>query len=197
LRCSRLGRFGVDTRGEDVVVQYRRIGRHRSLDIHDVRQYLVLDLDQIERLFGDRRRDRRDCGDRMTFVQRLACGHAVAREVPQIMRRGADDAPIRRNVREIGARRHRLDAGQCHRPVGVDRHDPGMGVRAALDLAPQHAGHFHVGPEIGAPGDLVDPVGADGAGTDDFQRLFIEKRHYAASPRMTAAASSTARMILS
>src|SRR6266404_65144 len=107
----RLGRFGVDTRGQDVVVQYRRIGRHRSLDIHDVRQYLVFDLDQIERLIGDRRRDCGDRGDRMTLVQRLAFGHAVAGQVPQVMRRGADDPPVRRDIREVGARRHGLNPG--------------------------------------------------------------------------------------
>src|SRR5262249_49914941 len=45
---------------------------------------------------------------------------------------------------------------------------------AALDLAPQHARHFHVGAEIGPPGDLVDPVGADGAGAAGPQSVFFQ-----------------------
>ena len=73
-----LGRLRVDAGGEDVVVQHRRVRRHCRLDIHDVRQYLVFDLDQIERLLGDRRGDGGDRGHRMTLVERLADRHAVA-----------------------------------------------------------------------------------------------------------------------
>ncbi len=192
-----LGRLGVDPRGKDFVVQHRRVGRHRRLDVHHVRQHLVLDLDQVERLLGDRRRNRGDRGHRVTLVKSLADRHAVARQVPQIGRRRADNALIRREVREVGAGRHRLDARQRHRLVGVDRHDPRMGVRAALDLAPQHAGHDHVGAEIGAAGDLVDAVRANGTGADDLEGFFVEETHRAASPLISAAASSTARMILS
>src|SRR5271156_2265946 len=113
------------------------------------------------------------------------------------MWRGADDTPIRWDVRKIGSRSPGPDAGQRPRLVGVDRHDPGVGMRAALDLAPQHARHFHVGAKIGAAGDLVDTVRADRTGADDLQIFLIEKTHCAASARITAAASSTARMILS
>ena len=73
-----LGRLGVDARGEDVVMQQRRVRRHRRLDIHDVRQYLVFDLDQIKRLIGDRRGDGGDRGHRMPLVERLPDRHAVA-----------------------------------------------------------------------------------------------------------------------
>src|ERR1700731_921746 len=48
-----------------------------------------------------------------------------------------------------------------------------MGVRAALDLAPQHAGHGHVGAEIGPADDLVDAVRTDRTGADDLQTLTI------------------------
>jgi hypothetical protein len=34
-------------------VQQRRIGLHRLLDIDDVRQHVIIDLDQLARLFGD------------------------------------------------------------------------------------------------------------------------------------------------
>src|SRR3984893_14286275 len=48
-----------------------------------------------------------------------------------------------------------------------------MGVRAALDLAPQHAGHDHIGAEIGPADDLVDAVRTDRTGADDLQTLTI------------------------
>src|SRR6202011_1163413 len=55
----------------------------------------------------------------------------------------------------------------------------------------------HVGAEIGPSGDLVDAVRTDRAGADDLEARLVEVTHADASPRMTAAASSTARMILS
>ena len=94
-----LGRLRLDAGGENVLMQHRRVVRHRRLDVHDVRQHLVLDLDQIERLFGDRRRGRRDRGNRMALVERLAPGHDVARQVPQIMRRRADGRACRAGCR--------------------------------------------------------------------------------------------------
>ena len=54
-----------------------------------------------------------------------------------------------------------------------------------------------LGAEICPPSDLVDAVRADRPSADDLQRVFIEIRHRAAPARITAAASSTARMILS
>ena len=48
-----------------------------------------------------------------------------------------------------------------------------MRVRAALDLAVKHARHLHIGAEIGPSGDLLDAVGTDWAGADDFQLLLV------------------------
>ena len=79
-------------------------GRHRVLDIDDVRQYLVLDLDQVERLLGDRRRGRGDGGDGVALIQHLVARHAVARQVAEVHRPLADKRLLRRDVREIGAR---------------------------------------------------------------------------------------------
>src|ERR1700751_763458 len=59
----------------------------------------------------------------------------------------------------------------------MDRHDPGMGMRAALDFAPQHSGHDHVGAEIGLPGHFVDPVRSDRAGADDLLKFLWHIRH--------------------
>ena len=57
-----------------------------------------------------------------------------------------------------------------------------------------------LGAEIGAAGHFVDAVGPDWSRTDDLEGFFFEIAHRAPSARsarMTAAASSTARMILS
>jgi hypothetical protein len=50
---GRLFRLRVDPCGEEIVVQHRRIGPHRLLDIDDMRQDLVFDLNQVDSLGGD------------------------------------------------------------------------------------------------------------------------------------------------
>ena len=66
------------------VVQDRRVGLHRLGDVDHVRQHLVLDLDQLQRLLGDRLDDGGDGGDRMALVERLLARHDVARDVAQV-----------------------------------------------------------------------------------------------------------------
>src|SRR5277367_1931723 len=51
-----------------------------------------------------------------------------------------------------------------------------MRMRAALDPPVQHAWHLHVGTKIGPAHDLVDPIGADGAGADNLQLEFLGGR---------------------
>ena len=51
-------------------------------------------------------------------------------------------------------------------------------------------------PNMRAAGDLVDAVRTDRPGADDFQ-IGADVIHRTASPRISAAASITARMILS
>jgi hypothetical protein len=147
-----------------------RVRQHRRLDIHDVRQDLVLDLDQVERLLGDRLRGRCHRRHRVALIEHLALGHTVQRQITQIVRRRADMGALGRYIGKIGPRHHRLDAGQAQRLLGVDRDDAGMGMGAALDPAPQHPRQRHVGAEIGPAGDLVDPVRTDRPGADDAQR---------------------------
>ena len=172
-----VGRLGLDTLGEQIVVQQGRVGLHRLFDVDDVRQHVIVDLDQFARLLGDRRRDRGDRGHRMPVIEGALARHAVAREIAEIHRPLADKRLLRRDRREILPGDHRLDAGQGLGLFGVDRQDARMRVRAALDFAPQHAGHDHVGAEIGPAGDLVDAVGADRAGPDDLLEFLSDKRH--------------------
>ena len=101
------------------------------------------------------------------------------------MRRFADKRFLGRDFGKIGAGDDGLDPGQRQRLFGVDRLDPGVSVRAALDLAPQHARHRHVGAEIGAPDDLFDAVRTDRPGADDLKRGLVEIAHlHPPSPRV-------------
>ena len=170
-------RLGLDTLGEEVVVQDRRVGLHRFFDVDDVRQHVVADLDQLAGVLGDCRRRRGDRGHRVSVIEHLVARHAVARKIAEVHRPFADKGLLGRDRREILPCDHGLDARQCPRLLGIDRHDAGVGVRAALDLAPQHAGHHHVGAEIGLPGDLVDAVRANWTGADDLLQFLRHIRH--------------------
>src|SRR3954454_4087325 len=93
------------------------------------------------------------------------------------MRCGPDMRALGRNVGKIGAGNDRLHPGQCPRLFGIDRYDPGMGMRAALDAAPQHTRHCHIGAEIGPARNLVDAVGANWPTADYPKRGLVEIVH--------------------
>jgi hypothetical protein len=189
VRCAR--RLGLDPFGAQVVVQDRRAVLHRRLDVDDVRQHLVVDLDERERVARDRLAGRRDRGDGVALIERLVARHDVAADVAQVDLHlaGRDDLVGLR--REVLAGHHRLDTGQRLGGRGVDRPDHGMGVRAAQHLADQLSRHVEVGAEARATGDLVGTVGTVGAGADPLVAI-----HRAVS-LISAAASMTAWMILS
>jgi hypothetical protein len=166
------------------VVQDRRIGRDRVVDLDDMRQHLVVDLDQSARRGGDLLAGRGDRGDGVAVPQRLFARHHVACHPAHVLdaeRVGRVD----REVDDVGRRHHRLDAGQRLGLRGVDATDDGMRVRAAQHLAPDHAGHVAVGGEGRAAGDLVDAVGTDRALADPLEILLA----HTAAPRMSAAVS--------
>jgi len=59
------GRVGgrLDAAGNHVLEQQRRVGFHRVIDVDHMRQHLVIDLDQRQRLVGDDRIGGGDGGD--------------------------------------------------------------------------------------------------------------------------------------
>ena len=175
-------------------MQDRRIVRHRLDDVDDVRQNFIIHIDQIERLA---RRGLAGRGNRrhgMAFIKRLFTGQNVAAHVGIIGLAFADRLAIGRR-RQIGAGNHRLDADQGLRLRRVDRNDPRVGMGAAQDLAGQHSRQRKIGAEAGAPGYLVDAIGADRAFTDPFELLCFGTHGQA--PLISAAVSITARTILS
>ena len=111
-----LGRRGLDTAGDHVFEQQRRVGHHRLVDIDDMRQHLVIDVDQLGCGIGGGFVDRRDGSDGMPFIERFFARHHVARDVPEILR-----DPLRPDIFEfvvgkIGRGHDRLDAGQRATP---------------------------------------------------------------------------------
>jgi hypothetical protein len=166
---GRLGRLWLDARGEEVIVQDRRAGSHRVLDVDHERQHLVLNVDEVERLIGDRLRGGGDGGNRMAFIQRLPPRHDVARQITKVHRAFANERLFRGDLREVVGGQHSHHARQSLGLAGVDRYDIGMCVRAALDLAPQHAGGPGVGGEQRAAGDLVHAIRTDRPRADNLQ----------------------------
>ena len=183
-----MGGLGVDALGEQIVMQQRGVGLHRLFDVDHMRQHVIGDLDQLAGLLGDCRRDRGNRRHGVPVIERPLARHAVLRQVAEIHRPFADERLLRRDRREILPGDHRLDPRQRLCLFGVDRQDAGVRVRAALDLAPQHARHHHVGAEIGPPGDLVDAVRADRTGADDLLKFLGDERHEA-SPLMSPSPS--------
>ena len=106
---------------------------HRLVDIGDMRQHLVVDLDQLQRLPGRAGVDGGDRGHRMAVIERLLARHAVVEDV-------VHGGIAVGEIGQVGGRDHRLHARQLLGLRGVDRADDRVGVRAAQDLADQLAG---------------------------------------------------------
>ena len=157
--------------GTQMIMQDRRVGGDRAIDIDDMRQNFVIDLDQVQGLARDGLGSGRHGGDGVAVVKRLLAGHHVAGDVAQVHHDLAGRGHFIGHVRQIGGGDHRFDAAQSLRFAGVDRANVGMGVRAAQDLADQLARHVEIGAETGATGDFIGPVGARLAGANPFVRL--------------------------
>src|SRR5690348_14046865 len=93
------------------------------------------------------------------------------------MRRGANMRALGCVVGKIAAGDDRPHSGECPRLFSIYRNDPGVSMGAALDPAPQHTRHRHVGAEIGPSRDLVDAVWADRPGADYLKRGLVEIAH--------------------
>ncbi len=165
---GRLGRHRFDAARDHVLEQQRRVGRHRRVDIDDVRQHLVIDRDQRQRLFRGGGIGRGDGGDGMALIKHLLARHDVARHMPEI-----DRDPLRPDVLELVVgkilrRHHRLDAGQRCRLRRVDRADARVRVGRAQDPADQRPRHRIIRGIHRAAGDLRHAVRANRPRSDPF-----------------------------
>ena len=194
---GRRGGLGVHAGGEHLLVQHRGVGRHGGFDVDDMRQDFIRDLDQRQSRIGDGVGGRGDRSHRMAFIQRLAARHDVQRLVAEIGGTFADEGFRRVDVRQVGGGHHRFHAGQGFGLGGVDLDDARMGVRAAQDFADELAGQPEIGAIGGAAGDFFHPIRANRTGANNAQIGFVANKGHTFSPRISAAASITARMILS
>ena len=127
---------GSNALGEDVLVQYGRIGRHGGGEIDDGRQRLVVDLDQGQRSFGDVHVDGSHRGDRLADPEDLAARHVDLRDHPHVVAGLAHgDAGADLHLGEVGRGDDGQHAGQRFGARGVDPPDACMRVRAAQHLA--------------------------------------------------------------
>ena len=184
---------GVHARGNglggNAFADHRRAVFHGLVHVGYMRQWLVIDLDRLGCILGRQQRSRGDRGHRMAVIQGLFTRHNVFKDVPVF---------TLQPFGEIRACDDALDAFHAQGRIHMDRLDLGMCVGRTHDDRMQHARHHHISAVVGAAGYLVDPVGAIGARADNFEiaGLCFIKSHYAVS-RISAAASITARMILS
>ena len=155
----RLGGGGLDALGEDGLMQDGRTGLHGLDHADDVRQHLVLDLDELERLARDRRLGRRNRGHRMAVIEHLFTRHDVARHVAVVDHQLARWHGFRRHVLEIIPGHHGLDARQRFGLRGVDGFEARVRVRAAQHPADQHARQEQVGAKPRPSRYLINAIG--------------------------------------
>ncbi len=119
VRGFRRSRF--DASGNHVLEQQRSVVGHGVVDVDDMRQHLIIDLDERRGMVGDAAADGGDGGDGVALVQRLLASQDVAGDVPEIHRDtlGADVVELLR--RQIGGGHDGLDAGQRLGGRSVDR----------------------------------------------------------------------------
>jgi hypothetical protein len=198
-----LARLLGEALGEHVLMQDGCVVAQGLLDADDMRQHLVVHLDQPERLLGDRLAGRGKGGDRLALVEHLALGHALLRDIFEVQCAFRTGDQARFYGREVGARDDRLDAGQRFGLPDVDAADARVGMRAAQHRTLKHVRGDIVGAIDRLAGDLLDPIGAYRAAADETELLPVARcldgsLHGAVlSCLSSAAASITARMILS
>jgi hypothetical protein len=132
------GPVGAGHLAFEVLAQDRRVGGERLERVHDDGEFGVFDLHRLDPVGGGVAVGRDDEGDLLALEEDLAVGEhhlLVARQ-----RRH----PVEAEGGEVGGGEHREDARHLERRVLVDRHDAGVGVGAADEIAEEHSGQLDV-----------------------------------------------------
>ena len=147
---------------------------HRRDRVDRRREHLVLDLDQVERLLGDRQLVG---GDRR---------HRLAREDDAIDRqhRVGPGGRLVLQLRDVRRDQDRPHAGQRPGPARVDLEDAGVGVGAAQELRVEQAARLEVGHVLDLAGDLLGAVRARDGEPDpaDLARRLHRRHGLSSSP---------------
>jgi hypothetical protein len=177
---------------DEIGVQDRRIGRNRALDAADRFQRLIGDVDAAGRVACDVERRRRDGRDGMAMIERFVMCQQVVSDIVKVVC-AFTDRELGGGFWNILSSDHCLDARPGFRRRGVNGHDPRVRMRTAQHEAIQHAGQRKVRAVIGTAGHFVQSVVPDGTCPD----VRISVVAHTAAFLISAAASNTARMILS
>ena len=151
----------------------------RFVDAGDRREFLVLDLDELDRGLGGREVDCGDCGDRLALE-----AHLVHSDDGAVLLVGA---VVRLHVDEFCRREHRVDAGERPCPARVDPRDAGVRQWTRHEFAVRHSGYLQVAGELRAAREFVVRVDPAHRCADRFE--------FARCHRLASAASWTASTI--
>ena len=154
--------------GASLVVKERRAGTHRLLRIGDKRQRLIIDANELARVFGVVAALGDDPDDRLTDIAHLAARQRQDwRRVIIRHARGGDDGFDQ--VRQILGREHRDDARRGTRRRAIERANARMRLIAPAKGDVQCAGSVVVVGIGAASGEEARVLGAFDAGADDFR----------------------------
>jgi hypothetical protein len=171
----------------------RRIWRNGSLDAQHWIEPLVDHHDALRRLAGDLDRRCRHRCNRVALVESLLVRESVVARVAHV----EDDFAAKRDacgvLRDVRAGNDRLDTRHSFGGSGVDGHNARVSMRAPKEHAVQHAWQREVGSVVRPAGDLIHSVVTDRTRAD----VLILGVAHAVAPLISAAASRTARTILS
>ena len=166
----------------------------RSLDLEDMGQHLVLDLDQTESSLGDFRARGRHRRHGVPVVEGPVPGHDIVGQVVHVVVPTLGRRLLGEEIGQVGAGDDGVHASESLGGPGFDGEDSGVGMGAAQHPPPEHVGQGKIGSVTGAPGHLVGAIGPNRPGSHPAEFLLVA---HPASPRKSAAASSTERTILS
>ncbi len=182
----------VDLRGDigaEIVVHQRRAGAKRRFEIDHRRQRLEIDLDIVERVFGNVAALGNDDGERLADVADLVPGERHLGALVEDRARNRRWWHQQGTMLPIGAviigRVDRDHAGTLFRARDVDALDPPMRDLAAQEGGVQHAGQFNVVDEQRLAGEKFPVLVALDRGAE-------KARRHGAAPAITFAAASIA-----
>ncbi len=174
----RLQRPGVAAVRPELLVDDRSAVRERGLRVDDRLERLVVDLDELGRVLGERAALGEDDGDAVACVP-----HLVRRERPvEGLLRVLGDEPDARQRRlpvvgEVGAAESGHDALGLERLGDVNALDARVGEGAADDHGPDHAGQVEVVDVAGLAGEELGVLLAGDGLTDVGRGLFFGDCH--------------------
>ncbi len=148
----------LDSLGDEVVVQQRRVHLHAFGRGHHVRQNGVVDFDQPRRLLRNGGGGRGHGGDCVAVVERFVARDHIAGQVIPTQGDHAHEFVGGCELRKVRAGDDGFDAGQGERFIDVNGINARVCMGTAHHTTVDHVSELQVGAEIGPAGHFVDAV---------------------------------------